>query len=152
MNRPLSYVGLRYAGLLAIMLCTYMSLLTSYGIQEGFSTHMYLLPGRGLNTLISRFFSHCGPLRTHLFHVGIDFGHNIRRELFKFVLWQRFREKIAYIPFSFDMSDEILRFLDTVSQPEKPEIHAFRSFSVDGVCCQSLSHSVVHQDRCGLAS
>ncbi len=82
-----------------------------------------------------------------MLHVGIDLGHNIRRELFKFVLWQRFREKIAYIPFSFDMSDEILRFLDTVSQPEKPEIHAFRSFSVDGVCCQSFGHRVVHQDR-----
>jgi hypothetical protein len=70
--------------------------------------------------------------------------------LFKFVLWQRFREKVAYyIPFSFDMSDEKSPFLDSVAQPEKTDIHAFRSFSVDGVCCQPFGRRVIHQDRRG---
>ncbi len=47
------------------------------------------------------------------------------------------------------MSDEKLRVLDSVAQPEKPDIHAFFSFCVDGVCCQPFSHRAVHQDRCG---
>jgi hypothetical protein len=48
-----------------------------------------------------------------------------------------FVKKIGYIPFSFDMSDEKLRA-------------CMRFDRLDRVWCQSLSHGVVHQDRCDL--
>jgi hypothetical protein len=80
-------------------------MLCAYGIQVRRVKYACVLAPRGLNNPVSRCYSHCdcGPLGPRLFHTEIDFGHNVRRELFQFVLWQRFDEKIADIPPSFVM-------------------------------------------------
>jgi hypothetical protein len=95
-------------------------------------------------------FGHCNCcsflLCSSWFAIQIDHYPSIK--LFKLLPGERLGEEVRNVPFACEMLYGKLASLNAISEPEETDIHTFRSFRIDGIDCESLSHGIIYHNGC----